>query len=1049
MKRLVRRVSRLFSELKRRKVFRVSGFYVASAFVVAQVADIFLPGLGFPDWALRLVLVVLVLGFPVAVVLAWMFDLTPEGIRRTNHFAPAAGEEPPPSVSPPAGAELGDRYALLERIGAGAMGVVYRARDRRLQREVALKFLPEGMGRDPAAEARFLQEARAAAALNHPNITTLHAIEDDGGRPFLVMELVDGETLEERLARGGPLPVADAKSIAGQIAAGLSAAHDKGIVHRDIKLANVMITGDGRVKIMDFGIAKVPGGPAMTRAGSTLGSAAYMSPEQVRGRSVDARSDIWAWGVVLYELLTGRLPFPGDNEHSVLHGVLSEDPPPVGQVRREVPADLAMLVMQSLNKVPSNRPASAREILSTLGGTSDVLGSSPFMPATARPARSLRHRLALAVPVVLALVVVAGWMHRRSAAESWARDVEIPAVLAMVEAQDCLGVMMRASELERILPGDRYLREARNLCSVPTNVVSDPPGADVYLRAYGRPDADWFHLGTTPMHAVAVPEGLYHWRIEAPGFEVMEKGMHAWEAETLTFELIPEGERPADMVRVTGGPTTAYGVNAELGPFWIDRYEVTNARFMEFMDAGAYRDPAFWPEPFELDGRTLEWEEAMDRFRDATGQPGPSTWEVGGYPESESDHPVGGVSWHEALAYCRWQDKDLPTVFHWRMAAGSTEMFSDILWASNFEAVGSSEVGSHPGISRYGAYDMAGNAKEWVWNAVGEERYILGGGWNEPVYRFTDPDAQAPMDRLGTYGFRCARFDDPPDEATIAPLDPRGFLRDAVEPVGDEIYQVLLRSFDYDDTPLNPVLEAVDDEGPYWRRETVTLDAAYGNERFAVHLYFPRDVSPPYQPVVYYPSGASLRLRQSGTTDVSYVSFIPRSGRVLVHPVLKGTYERRVQVAGPQGTRDVLIQRTKDLSRTVDYLLTRDDMDPERIAYLGLSLGASTGPISTAVERRFAASILVGGGLQSLPHLPEVDPPNHAPRVRVPTLMINGRHDFMTPYERSQRPLYDLLGTPDTDKDLKVFETGHVPDSRDVIRESNLWLDRYLGPVHR
>jgi len=180
---------------------------------------------------------------------------------------------------------------------------------------------------------------------------------------------------------------------------------------------------------------------------------------------------------------------------------------------------------------------------------------------------------------------------------------------------------------------------------------------------------------------------------------------------------------------------------------------------------------------------------------------------------------------------------------------------------------------------------------------------------------------------------------------------------------------------------------------------------------------------------------------------VSYVSFVPRSGRVLVHPVLKGTYERRVQAAGPQALRDLLIQRTKDLQRTVDYLVTRDDIDPHALAYFGLSLGAVVGPISTAVEDRFAASILVSGNLRDLPGTPEVSPLNFVPRVRVPTLMINGRQDFMAPYETSQVPLFEMLGTPEADKALRTFDTGHVPDNRDVIRESNAWLDRYLGPV--
>lgn len=1045
MKQAILRLRRLLSELKRRKVFRDSAVYLASAFVIAQAADIFLPGLGLPDWTLRLVLGLLILGFPLAIVLSWMFDLTPQGIRRTSITTPSSGSAPLTGGRSRADTAR-ERYELLEKIGAGAMGVVYRARDTRLQREVALKFLPENMCANPDAAARFLQEARAAAALNQPNITTLHAIEEDAERPFLVMELVEGETLEALVARRGTLDAMEAAGIAAQIAAGLAAAHAKGIVHRDIKSANVMITPDGLVKVMDFGIAKLPGSAAMTRDGSTLGSSAYMSPEQVRGESVDTRSDLWSLGVVLYEMLSGRLPFPGDNEHSVLHKVLTAEPEPLAALRPALPDWLSVAVMQLLSKDRAARPGSAKALLALLGEG----GGHALLPTATRAPPPRRWRLAPIAAVALVAAVPAAWLYQQTKAERQARDEGLPALLAMVEVQDCLRAIMRADELERLLPGDRALSEARTLCSVPTTILSEPDGAEVYLRAYGDPEGPWFHLGTTPLREVGVPANLYHWRIERDGFETVEGGMHPWAAEEFSFELTPLGEAPEGMVRVPGGPLTLSDATAELPPYWLDRHEVTNAEFQAFVNAGGYQDRAWWTEPFIKDGRELDWNEAMALLRDATGRPAPARWELGSHLPGQQDHPVTGVSWHEAVAYCRWRGKELPTAFHWRLAAGGTDiLFSDILWSSNLDGTALAAVGTHAGISRYGAYDMAGNAKEWTWNEWRGRRYILGGAWDEPMYMFMDPDAQPPLDRDPGYGFRCALFDAPPEAVAFAPLNLAYQTAAVGAPVGDDIFEVLLRAYAYDDTPLNARVEAIDDESPHWRRETVSLDAAYGGERFDVHLYFPRNAAPPYQAVVYFPSAASLRLRHSAATDVNYVSFVPRSGRVLVHPVLKGTYERRAQPAGPQAVRDILIQRTKDVRRTVDYLLTRDDIDPDALAYFGLSMGATLGPISTAVEDRFAASILVAASLRELPDTPEVSPLNFVPRVRVPTLMINGRQDFMAPLETAQLPLFELLGTPAEDKAHKVFETGHVPDNRDVIRESIDWLDRYLGPVRK
>ena len=205
-------------------------------------------------------------------------------------------------------------YKILEHLGGGGMGIVYKAQDLKLDRDVALKFLPPEFTRDPDAKQRFMQEAKAASSLQHPNICTIHDIDQtEDGQIFIVMDLYEGETLKSKIERG-PTSIDEAVEIALQMARGLAKAHEHGIVHRDIKPANVIVTRDGLVKIIDFGLAKLTGRTMLTKIGSTIGTAAYMSPEQARGEDVDQRTDIWSLGVVLYEMLTGRLPFRGDHE---------------------------------------------------------------------------------------------------------------------------------------------------------------------------------------------------------------------------------------------------------------------------------------------------------------------------------------------------------------------------------------------------------------------------------------------------------------------------------------------------------------------------------------------------------------------------------------------------------------------------------------------------------------------------------------------------------------------------------------------------------------
>jgi tetratricopeptide (TPR) repeat protein/class 3 adenylate cyclase len=274
----------------------------------------------------------------------------------------ARREAPPTGVATPS---MHPRYRILERLGGGGMGVVFRARDERLARDVALKFLAPHLSADRAAKKRFLVEARAAAALEHPNICTVHEIGDtDDGQLYIVMTCYEGETLDRRIERG-PVVLTDALRIAVEIARGLVQAHDRGIVHRDIKPANVMLTTDGLVKVLDFGIAKLADSTA-TQMGGAVGTVAYMSPEQAFGEMVDHRSDIWSLGVVLYEMLAGVRPFGGAGDQAMIFAALTTDPDPIANLRPDVPMDVHALVHRALQKRPDDRFVDAGEMLSTL-----------------------------------------------------------------------------------------------------------------------------------------------------------------------------------------------------------------------------------------------------------------------------------------------------------------------------------------------------------------------------------------------------------------------------------------------------------------------------------------------------------------------------------------------------------------------------------------------------------------------------------------------------------------------------------------------------------
>jgi eukaryotic-like serine/threonine-protein kinase len=254
-------------------------------------------------------------------------------------------------------------YKILEKLGGGGMGVVYKAQDLKLDRPVALKFLPPELTPDPEARERFIHEAKAASALDHNNICTVHEIaETDDGQIFIVMACYEGETLKKKIERG-PLKIEEAADLAIQIAQGLSEAHAHGIVHRDVKPANILITKSGVAKIVDFGLAKLAGYARLTKTGSTVGTAAYMSPEQARGEDVDHRADIWSLGVLLYEMVTGRLPFKSDYDQAMVYLILNEEPQPMTSARSDVPPGLQSVVTKAIRKDQEGRYQTVTEML--------------------------------------------------------------------------------------------------------------------------------------------------------------------------------------------------------------------------------------------------------------------------------------------------------------------------------------------------------------------------------------------------------------------------------------------------------------------------------------------------------------------------------------------------------------------------------------------------------------------------------------------------------------------------------------------------------------
>ena len=927
----------------------------------------------------------------------------------------------------------GDRigsYTVERRLGAGGMGEVWRAHDARLGRDVAIKLLLPHPARDTGRVSALQAEARAAGALNHTNVLTVHDVGEHHGAAYLVTECLEGESLRLRLIRG-PLSVDAALDVAVQVARGLAAAHSRGIVHCDLKPENIFLGTDQRVKILDFGLATLrhPDPPETRDDGGTprpvFGTAGYMAPEQRRGETADQRADIFALGVVVHEMIAGQRP-----------GTV-----PAATVT--APADIAGFIDRCLAPAAADRFPHADAVARALEALIAVR-----RPADRRWLARLRRPPVIAAALLAIAAATLGiWQWQAHAARvRWARDVAAPQARVLGEQGSAGEAYLLARQALDAAPGDPLLQQVWRDLSVAQVVTTDPAGAEVAIAPYRGGESAWLTLGTTPLSA-RLPRGQFRLRLARPGFQTR---IVASEPGRSRHRLDAVSSVPPGMVRVSGGPLPAtLGLSGALDDFWIDRLEITNRQFQAFVDAGGYRTAALWREPFVDAGRVLPWPEAMGRFRDTTGHPGPSTWIDGTYPPGRAGHPVEGVSWYEASAYAAFAGARLPTMHHWYQAA-ALGRFADILTVSHFGGDGSMAVGTAGGLGPFGTEDMAGNVREWCSTAVGGRRALLGGSWDGPRYAFAHYNAEDPMARGRGTGLRLARDDGPVSAAVEAPVRPEALVRDgrAVTPVSDAVYAVLRRQHAYDRRPLNAVVEATD-TSPRWTRITVAFDAAYDGARVRAYLFLPRDTAPPYQTVVLFPPGDAFVLRSSRDMSLAWVSVLVESGRAVLYPIYKGTYERHVaDEPGEHGRRELRIAWSRDLGRAIDYLETRPDIDRTRLAFYGISAGADAGVALSAIEPRLRTTILQGTGIWG-DDTPDSDSHDFAPRLRIPVLMLNGRYDFGVPLDTAQRPLFDLFGTPAADKRHVVLEAGHALPIADVARELRPWLDRYLGPVAR
>jgi eukaryotic-like serine/threonine-protein kinase len=969
-------------------------------------------------------------------------------------------------MPPPALSALPDRYRLVRELGRGGMATVYLADDTRHHRQVAIKVLRPELSAVIGGE-RFLREIELTAGLQHPHILPLFDSGEAGGLLFYVMPFVEGESLRDRLEREPRLALTDALAIAGDVAAALTWAHAHGVVHRDIKPENILLSG-GEALVADFGIALALSNAdagRLTVTGLSLGTPAYMSPEQIAGeKHVDGRSDVYALACVLFEMLVGEPPFTGASAQSVLAQALVDAPRHPRTLRADVPPAVDAAITRALAKAPQDRFATPREFVEACA-----------MPVA--PAPSPRRTIAVGAVAALALAAVAGPLWRSSRAAD--ARASLPAIAELAREGRFVEAYERAVRAERRIAGDSILAGILDEVSDLLTVTSQPSGASVWVQrmpAAGEAAPDSVLLGTTPIRARRLARAEYRLILHLPGRRSVERiasselaRSDSWPHEgrrlELTVPLPAPEEVPEDMIAVPGGtyaivsPDLPIGLVAELRPYLLDRHEVTNAQFREFARSGGYATPRFWTGAAGV---------PPSQFVDRTGLAAPRAWRNQEPPAGQEDHPVSGVSWHEARAFCVSRGKRLPTLYEWEKAArdGVASVVGVLMpWGlmsaaltadrrANFGGSGTVPVHALPfGIGPYGAHAMAGNVKEWLANPVGDGFAVAGGSWQDPAYVFSELGALPGTTASPAVGFRCARTADPvgaPGDQGAGPIRIAAAPR-AYRPVDAATHRTLQEFYRYDRRPPAPRGTSIV-ETPDWTRERFWIDGP-GSDSVLVYLYLPRTAEPPFQTVVNVPSAAPFFFEPVWEGVESDLGPHIKAGRAVLAPVFAGMIERPLPpgaappVPSSVGFRDQLVRHATELRMAMDFLGTRAEIDTTRLAYLGTSWGAGSRLTFAGVDDRFRAIVLVGAGIDERvqPTLPEVAPFNFAPYLTPPKLMLNGRHDEEHPWTTRALPLWNLLRDP---KELVLIDgVGHNPPLEYRVAPINAFLDRTLGPV--
>ncbi len=667
--------------------------------------------------------------------------------------------------------------------------------------------------------------------------------------------------------------------------------------------------------------------------------------------------------------------------------------------------------------------------------------------------------------ILIALLAVCfGYFFMRGQKSEDLLNVKLPEIMQAMEAGNRLKVFKEATELLEVYDDNEILLNYIAKVAMVGNIKTEPMGVQVSYKLVEDSNDRWINLGTTPVTKHQFPPGLVDIRYQLSNGSFVEDRTHPWYLRRVdNLFVLPDHTNYADGFKLyVGGnmnlsfPGIDHLSKKRVEAYAISLKEVTNAEYREFLRAGGYKKPEYWDFPFKMGDKLFKFEQVMSRFTDAFGSPGPVGWTYGQYPSSKDDFPVTGISWFEARAYARFREMQLPDVYQWANAARLSRA-ANFVPKSNFSKSSLVSTINPESANEGGLENIAGNAREWIRNPLNTDRSkyaILGGSYLDDDYFFNDYYGQDAFNRGPGNGLRLVQnlgsLDVEPGPAEVIGVSVRDFM--AETPVSDEVFQIFLGQFDYANDPLKAKV-STKKVGDFTvdRYETPAMYQSEKDEKLVGYVFYDPSLAPPYKPIIFFPGSGAIHQPKTEVMVQSTpksINYLLKEGYALIHPIYKSTYERGDELKSDypdesDSYKNHVIMWGRDYRRSIDYIASRDDMDMTNLSYYGISWGGEMANILLAIDDRVQMAVLYVAGLCFQKAKIEVDAINYTPRIKMPTLMLNGRFDQFFPLETSQKPMFQFLGTPDEDKEHYVFQSGHNVPQKELIARHLGWLKRY------